>query len=439
MRTSGERSRWVSYLRVSTTDQADRELSLTAQRRAVSEFAARQGVAIAEEYLEPGASGTDPNRRVLNRLLGDALQPGSTIRTIVVHHTSRFTRDATHARIVKSKLRRAGVRVLSVSQELSDDPMGKLMEGLFECIDQYESELNGLRTSAAMREAVRQGFFPGSRIPYGYRTVAVEARPGVIRHRLEVEPREAEVVRLLYRLYVAEAGAKAVARRLNQLGYRTRAGGLWDKGMVLLVLDQPAVSGTLYWGRKSGTRTRPRDEWLTLATEPIVDPETYALAQALRAQREPSRALGRAAAKPHVLTGLLWCGRCGASYQLETSGKKVDGATYRYCYYNCRAACRTGIEACAGFRVATDTLDGAVLRAIADVVCTETRAAPLAKRYGWPVERLREAWRTIVLCDHEVGRSYALHLIRQIEVHEEQIVVTPKPGGRTITPPPALN
>lgn len=60
---------------------------------------------------------------------GDALAPGSTISTIVVNHTSRFTRDATHARVVKKQLRRAGVRVLSVTQELTEDPMGTLMEG----------------------------------------------------------------------------------------------------------------------------------------------------------------------------------------------------------------------------------------------------------------------------------------------------------------------
>lgn len=49
---------------------------------------------------------------MFNELLGDALAPGSNIAVIVVHHTSWFTRDATHARVVKKELRRAGVRVL---------------------------------------------------------------------------------------------------------------------------------------------------------------------------------------------------------------------------------------------------------------------------------------------------------------------------------------
>jgi site-specific DNA recombinase len=171
-----ERTRWVSYLRVSTVEQAEKELSLSAQRRSAEEFAAGHDAVIEHHYVEPGASGTDTHRTVFNALLGDALRPGSTISTIVVHHTSRFTRDATHARVVKKELRRAGVRLVSVTQELAEDPMGTLMEGFFECIDQYESEVNGLRTAAAMREAVRQGFYPGGLTPYGFCKRSIEGR-----------------------------------------------------------------------------------------------------------------------------------------------------------------------------------------------------------------------------------------------------------------------
>ena len=132
MRTHSERSAWGAYARVSTAEQAEKDLSLPAPCKAVAEFAARHDASIEQEYIEAGASGTDANRPVFNRLLGEALKPTSTISTIVVHHTSRFTRDATHARVVKTKLRKAGVRVLSVLQDFADDPMGTLMEGLFE-------------------------------------------------------------------------------------------------------------------------------------------------------------------------------------------------------------------------------------------------------------------------------------------------------------------
>jgi site-specific DNA recombinase len=56
---------------------------------------------------------------------------------------------------------------------------------------------------------VRQGYFPGSRPPFGFRTREVAVREGVVRHVLEPDEREAEVVREIFRLYVTRGGAKA--------------------------------------------------------------------------------------------------------------------------------------------------------------------------------------------------------------------------------------
>ena len=82
------------------------------------------------------------------------------------------------------------------------------------------------------------------------------------------------------------------------------------------------------------------------------------MARAVCEQRRPTELSGRASAKPRVLTGLARCGLCGSSYQLETSGKSLDGATYSYCYYNCRKTLRAGKKACPGFRVRVEDLDG---------------------------------------------------------------------------------
>lgn len=69
-----ERTRWVSYLRVSTVEQAEKERWLTAQRRSADEFAERHNAVIDHHYVEAGASGTDTRRTVFNELLGAALR-----------------------------------------------------------------------------------------------------------------------------------------------------------------------------------------------------------------------------------------------------------------------------------------------------------------------------------------------------------------------------
>lgn len=98
MPTRPERTAWISYLRVSTPEQAERELSLPAQRRAIADYAVRHGAAIAREYVEAGGSGTSPRRPAFRRMIEDAMRPSSDVAALVVHPTSRFTRDAIEAR-----------------------------------------------------------------------------------------------------------------------------------------------------------------------------------------------------------------------------------------------------------------------------------------------------------------------------------------------------
>jgi hypothetical protein len=235
------------------------------------------------------------------------------------------------------------------------------------------------------------------------------------------------------RIYVTRGGAKAVARALSQRGVRYRTGVVWNKNLVHVVLDEEAVVGRYPWGRRRNRLARPRSEWITIPTPPIVDAAVYELAHRLRRQRDVHTAAGRAIAMPRVLTGLVFCGRCGASCQLETSGKTVDGQRYRYCYYSCRAYCRTGKEACVGTRVATDVLDAAVLRHLADQACTHERVAALSReldRRGLQRHDVAASWRALITADHDVGRAYAVHLIERIELHDDRAIITASTGAR---------
>lgn len=428
------RSEWISYLRVSTHEQAERDLSLPAQRHAVEEYAARHGVQIVREYVEAGCSGTNSSRKAFRKMLEDVLRPNSTVGTVVVHHTSRFTRNSTEARLVKQRLRKEGVRVLSVCQETTEDPIGSLIEGIFECIDQYESEVNGMRTSLAMMEAIRQGYFPSSWTPYGFRRAKVEIRPGVVRWTLEHEDEEAATVRLLFQLYIAGSGAKSVAMRLNERGLLYRRGRPWSRKLVLHVLDEPAVAGTYYWGRWSTKRkTRAHEaEWVPLSVVPIVTPAVHELAMKLRKQREPSRRPGRPVSRANLLAGVVRCGQCGASYQLETSGKRVRSDRYEYRYYNCSKFCRIGSAVCPGYRIPTHALDEAVLAHLARIVCTPERADALRMRAGTAnadAKELSSAWSALVTGGGTVSRSYVLHLVDHIEVRENEIRVVARLGA----------
>ena len=117
-----------------------------------------------------------------------------------------------------------------------------------------------------------------------------------------------------------------------------------------------------------------------MAVERIVDDEIFRMVQELRLRRDPGRNSGRLPSSPLFLAGLLRCSRCGDTCQLESSGKlDPNGEPYRY--YNCRRFCRSGKEACAGYRISVDTLDSAILSHIAEHVFTAERCHQILREF----------------------------------------------------------
>ena len=54
-----------------------------------------------------------------------------------------------------------------------------------------------------------------------------------------------------------------------------------SKNRITWFLEHEVVAGTIWWGQRKGKGTRPKDEWLALKVEPIIDAVTWALAQKL--------------------------------------------------------------------------------------------------------------------------------------------------------------
>jgi DNA invertase Pin-like site-specific DNA recombinase len=158
------------YTRVSTGRQAEKDLSLPDQQQQLEQYCQQKGWGVYKVYVEPGASARDDNRPVFQEMIADGLRKKPPFNVILTLTTSRFFRGVTQARLCKHRLAKNGVKVLAIHQEVTDDPMGGFVEGIFELIDQYESDINGFHTLRAMKENARKGFFNGSRPKYGFMT-----------------------------------------------------------------------------------------------------------------------------------------------------------------------------------------------------------------------------------------------------------------------------
>ena len=102
------------YARVSTTRQAENDLSIPDQLRQLKEYCKSHNLAIAAEYVEPGASATDDRRPVFQQMIADATQPPAPFDAILVHSRSRFFRDLFQFLHYERLLVKVGVRVVSI-------------------------------------------------------------------------------------------------------------------------------------------------------------------------------------------------------------------------------------------------------------------------------------------------------------------------------------
>ena len=409
------------YLRVSTGRQAEHDLSIPDQRAQTSAWAAARGWIVAAEYIEPGATATDDKRAEFQRMIERACDGEGAFDVIIVHSYSRFFRDAFGLEFYIRKLAKHGVRLVSMTQELGDDPAQVMMRQVISLFDEYQSKENAKHVLRSMKENARQGFWNGSRPPFGYRTVEVEKRGARVKKRLEIDPVEAEQVRLMFKLLLGghegqpSLGVKSVATWLNERGYRTRQGGMWGNGSVHQLLTNPVFNGRWRFNYlDSRSRRRKADAELIFADAPaIVTPEEFERVQQLLKNRNPRVASPRSVTGPILLTGLVFCDMCDAAMTLRT-GTSSTGKTHRY--YACSTCARKGKKACPGRTVQMDRLDTAVTDLLVDQLFTGDRLWALlaslaerrAERAASVDARLAALQREAANADEKLRRLYRL-------------------------------
>lgn len=387
------------YLRVSTGRQADSDLSIPDQRRQAKGYCASRGWEIVSDYVEPGASATDDRRPEFQRMIDAATTKPPAFDVILVHSFSRFFRDQFQLEFYVRRLAKAGVRLVSITQELGDDPMSNMIRQIMALFDEYQSKENAKHTLRAMKENARQGFWNGALPPIGYRVVdAAEQRGHRTKKTLEIDPIQAETVRLIYRLAregdgsSGSMGVKSIAKHLNEAGIRTRDGGRWGVDAVHKVLTRTTYIGrhrfnTKYWKTRE---RKPEAEVIETAVPPIIKAAEFEAVQMLLKTRCPALTAPRVVSGPTLLTGICFCATCGGAMTLRT------GKSGRYKYYTCSTKARQGETGCKGRTVPMERLDSVV-------------AEHIEHRLLQP-KRLEEVLSAVLYCRKERAERRTAHI-----------------------------
>ncbi len=152
------------------------------------------------------------------------------------------------------------MKLVSITQEMGDDPMHVMMRQIMALFDEYQSKENAKHVLRALKENARQGFWNGSLPPIGYRVVAAEQRGAKTKKKLEIDPLHADTVRLIYRLALegdgttGQMGVKNIVCYLNRHRIFTRDGGRWGIGQVHRILTRRTYIGEHEFNKRSKTK-----------------------------------------------------------------------------------------------------------------------------------------------------------------------------------------
>ena len=146
------------YARVSSEKQAEKDLSIPAQLKALRKYALQRNWEILSEYIDDAESARSVNRPAFQEMITAAKKKDKPFDVILVWKLSRFTRNREDSIIYKSLLRKRGISLISLNEQIDDSAAGKLLEGMIEVIDEFYSANLAQDTMRGMKENVNRGF-----------------------------------------------------------------------------------------------------------------------------------------------------------------------------------------------------------------------------------------------------------------------------------------
>lgn len=232
---------------------------------------------------------------------------------------------------------------------------GELLTAVFAAMAQKESQNISENMRWSYRVRMKGGTFLPAAVPFGY--VLQEKK-------IVVDEERAEIVRHIFRDYLAGQSMAEIASRLNREGVLVRIGQesrKWHHTAVSYILSNERYIGDSLWQKTYATDTLParqvknhgeREQFYAEATHPpIIDKETFLAVQDLKGRRSEAHSTEQCQRFP--LQGVIFCGECGALYR-----RKVwNGRIFWVCYTHDR-----GKELCPSGRIPEEEIHAAFLR-----------------------------------------------------------------------------
>ena len=344
----------ASYVRVSTTEQAQGGFSLESQLKDIRRFAVSNDIDIQYNFADEGHTAFEGaiNMPSFQKMVALAEGKDCPFNHVIVWDHSRFARDAKDALHYKGKLQQLGIKVLFVNNSQNrDDPTSNLLDHIMFGMAEFDSAWKAVKVASNMNEGATQGYVMGGADPYGLTKMTVYNEKGKPKKKYTPNQTEAHVVKLIYQLYADGYSLDRIVRNLHERGISPRTGNRWSKAMLSNILwwNQEKYLGNYVYGRKCKRKKHPRglrnkDEWIITRNthEAII---TQDLANSVNLARGMRKSFEDRVIDP-LLLGKITCGICGNPVTTAHGMYKDSHYHYYVCSKYRRAWRRGEKESC---------------------------------------------------------------------------------------------
>ena len=168
MTTKGDS--YIAYVRVSSYEQAERNLSIPSQVEQIQNYAKQSWITIGKIYKEEHHSAFKGNRPAFNQMLKD-VKHSKTWRGLVVFKFDRLSRNLEDFIKLEKILKDHNMDLVSVAEPMLNNYLGKYMVRDMQNRAILYSEELSFRVKLGFRKKMQMGGYIGGRAPYGLKLV----------------------------------------------------------------------------------------------------------------------------------------------------------------------------------------------------------------------------------------------------------------------------
>lgn len=365
------------YCRVSTEEQSENGYSIDEQERLLEEWCKKMGYVIYKCYSDRGISGKNiKDRPALKELLSDA--KAGKFDMVISWKINRVSRKLEDVLKIVNLLEKNNITFKSYSEPFeTDTPAGRMQFQMMALIGEFERGTIAQNVKMGMIAKAKSGNWCGGRV-LGYDLVPnnspEEEKKG--KNKLEINEKEAEIVRFIFNEYSKGKGYKAITNKMNKLGYKTKKGNNFSVGSIRDILTNPVYIGEIRynvrqnWSEKRRRNINPNPIRVKGKHEAIIDRELWDKVQLILESKKgkPSRIYDG----EYPLTGILRCPKCGAGMVISrTTNTLADGTKKRIAYYCCGNWKNKGTSVCNSNTIRVDKANEYVFKKIEELVSNE--------------------------------------------------------------------